>query len=210
MTTRAVPYLLAVAVVGVLAGSGLAGLANAPGNDPCLVSEYAREGTSFGSSLEPWPLGLRCDYLVGTAAARSEFLGPTMGELYAWIAAAGLLTLLALLRRDSAAVRGAAGAANLLAVSGLAWQGAGAQFALFIPLVLGVPLAFPLDHLLRPADVRSARASLLVAIALAAVAFCAVFAVLVIPEVGIVFGVVAGAIASAALARERPRHAVPT
>ena len=102
-----------VPLVAVAAGSGPAGLADAPGNDPCLSSEYVREGTSFGSAVELWPLGVRCDYLVGTAAARSELLAPTMVELSAWIAAAALLTVFALWRRASAFVRGAATAAAL-------------------------------------------------------------------------------------------------
>jgi hypothetical protein len=201
MTTRALPYLLLLPGVGVLVGSGLAGLASAPSNDPCFSSEYLQEGTSSSSSLELWPLGLRCDYLVGTPLERSMFLGPTTAELYAWIAAATLLAALALLMRDRAYVRGAAGAANLLAVVGLAWQAAGVPFAFFIAVVLGAPLAFPLDHLLRPASTRSARASLLVAIALAALTFCAIIGIILIPVVGIAIGVLGGALASARLAR---------
>jgi len=209
MTTRALPYLLLLPGVGVLVGSGLAGLASAPSN-ACFSSEYLQEGTSSSSSLELWPLGLRCDYLVGTPLERSMFLGPTTAELYAWIAAATLLAALALLMRDRAYVRGAAGAANLLAVVGLAWQAAGVPFAFFIAVVLGAPLAFPLDHLLRPASTRSARASLLVAIALAALTFCAIIGIILIPVVGIAIGVLGGALASARLARAHVARAPAT
>jgi hypothetical protein len=203
-------HLLAVAVVGVLAGSGLAGLANGPGNDPCLASEDVREGTSFGSAVELWPLGVRCDYLVGTAAARSEFLGPTSPELYPWIAAAALLTALALWRRASAFVRGAASAAALLALAGVAWVYIGVNGAFFAAVCLGPPLAFALDRWLRPAGLRSRSASLSVAIALGGVLFCAIFAVVAIRPVGIAFGVLAGGLASSALERRWRRHAIPT
>lgn len=210
MAARVPVTLLVVLLVGVLAGSGLAGLAKAPGNDPCFSSAYMQEGSSSASALDLWPLGLRCDYLVGTPSARSEFLGPTMAELYAWVAAAALLATIALLRRDSALVRGAAGAANLLAVVGLAWQASGVQFAFFVTVLLGAPLAFSLDYLLRPAAIRSARASLLASIAIAIAAFCAIFAVLLDPRLGIAVGVLGGALASTALERERRAPATTT
>ena len=149
MTARAALLVVALAA-GVLAGSGLGAFAHGPPNDACSQFESLPEGSSSSGSLELWPLGLRCEYRVAGRVARSEFFGPTAAELYAWIAAAALLAAIALLRRDVAPSRGAAIAAVLLAMSGASWQFAGFQLALFVPLVLGAPLAFGLDHLLRP------------------------------------------------------------
>ncbi len=78
---------------------------------------------------------------------------------------------------------------------------AGFQVALFVPLVLGPPLAFGLDRLLRREPARSARASLHVAIVISALTFCAVFAALASPALGIALGLLAGTLASSSLAR---------
>jgi hypothetical protein len=200
MTPR--PALLVVALAaGALAGSGLGAFAHGPPNDACSQSDSLPEGSSSSGSLELWPLGLRCEYRVAGRVARSEFFGPTAAELYAWIAAAVLLAAAALWRRDLAPVHGAAIAAALLAISGASWQFAGFQVALFLPLVLGPPLAFGLDHLLRQVPARSRSTSLHVAIAISALEFCAVFAALATPLLGIALGLLAGALASARLAR---------
>ncbi|HEV2777161.1 MAG TPA: hypothetical protein VGV90_16345 [Solirubrobacteraceae bacterium] len=202
MPRRALVYVIVALVAGILAGSGLAGLAHHPGNDPCLDFGSLPEGvTSSSSSLELWPLGLRCEYAVRGRFARAEFFGPAMAELYAWIAAAALFAGLALLRRDSAAVRGGAAAAVLLGLVGAGWQYAGVQLAFGVTVFPGMPLAFALDHVLRPRVMRSPRRSLVLAIALAALTFCAIFGVVFIPAVGIAFGVLAGAVVSTAVAR---------
>lgn len=201
MTMRA-PTLLLVAIVGgVLAGSGLAGLADPLPNDPCLDYGSLPEGSSSSSSFEVWPLGLNCEYRVGDRLARSGSFGPTTAELYAWIGAATLLAAMAQLRRGSAFVRGAATMACLLALSGAIWMYAGAQIALSASVVLGAPVAFGLDHRLRPAAMRSVGASLYVAVALAALAFCAVFGVLISPLGSIAIAVLAGGFASMRIAR---------
>ena len=201
MSARVPVSLLVAAVVGVLAGSGLAGLAEVVPNDPCSDYGSLPEGTSSSSSFEFWPLRLHCEYYVGSRLARSATFGPTTAELYAWIGAATLLAVIALLRRDSAFVRGAATMACLLASFGAIWMYAGGQIALSSSVVLGAPFAFVLDHRLRPADARSRGASLYVAVALAALAFCAVFGVLISPLASIAIAVLAGGFASKRFAR---------
>jgi len=210
MTTRAVVLLPVVLVVGVLAGSGLAGLADFRPNDACSDFEGLPEGSSSRSSFGFWPLGVRCEYYVGSRLVRSTSFGPSTAELYAWIGAATVLATIALLRRGSAFVRGAATMALLLAFSGGVWQYAGGQIALSASVVLGVPVAFALDHRLRPAGTRSVAASLYVAIPLAALAFCAIFGVIAFPVPAIVAAVLAGGLASARLARPQRREASPT
>ncbi len=206
MTARVLVCLLAVPVAGVLMGSGLAALAHAPGNDPCLNLAGRTEGRSWwDGSLELWPLGLRCENSV-----RSEFFGPTTGELTAWIAAAVLLAMLALWRRGSAFVRGAATAGALLALAGVAWLYIGVNGAFFAAVCLGPLLAFALDRRLRPAAIRSRWASLYFAVALGAVMFCAIFGVVAIRGAGIAFGVLGGGLVSVAVERARRRSAVTT
>ena len=68
-------------------------------------------------------------------------------------------------------------------------------------MLLGPPLAFAFDRLLRPPGTRAVRASLLAAAAGAVVAFCALVLVLYKPAAGIAFGLVGGALASAGLSR---------
>ncbi len=195
---------------GVLAGSGLAGLSSPLPNDACLDYGSLPEGSTSGGSVELWPLGRHCEYRVGGRLARTTHFGPTTAELYAWIAAATLLAWLALRRRDSAVLRGAATAAALLGLVGAGWQYAGVQLAFGAALVPGIPLAFALDHRLRPRGERSPGRSLSLAIALAVLAWCAIFGVIFIPVVGIAFGVLAGALASAAIARRRPASPAAT
>ena len=201
MTARSLPLALVVMAAGVFVGSGLAALAQAPSNDPCADFGALPEGSTSSGSLELWPLGGRCEYYVGGRLARSAFLGPSVAELYAWIAIATLLTSIALLQRNAPLVRGAAAATVLLALSGAAWQFAGINLAFVATVLLGVPLVFVVDHLLRPAEARSASASLRVALAIACLMFCAIFAVTFEPRVGIAIGVIAGALASTSLAR---------
>jgi hypothetical protein len=187
---------LVVIAAGLLIGSGLAALAQAPPNDPCADFGTLPEGSSSSGSLELWPLGGRCEYYVGTRLARSAFLGPSTAELYAWIAAAALLTAIALLKPSSPLVRGAAAATVVLALSSAGWQLAGFNLALFAPVLVGAPLAFVVDHLLRPPKTRSADASLRIALAIAALMFCAVFTTLLEARAAIALGVVAGALTS--------------
>ena len=179
----------------MLAGSGLAALAHAPPNDPCLDYGTLPESSSSSGAVELWPPGVRCEYVVGGRVARSEFFGPSTGELYAWILAATLLAAIALLRRGSAPARGAAVTATLLAIAGVGWQLGGIQLAWGVPFLVGVPLAFALDHVLRPARARSAGQSLRTAIALAAIVFCAIFLTLAEPVAAIAIGILAGALA---------------
>lgn len=152
MTARAPAILLVAAVAGVLARSGMAGLAAAPPNDACLTISDLPEGSPYGGSLELWPLGLRCgtDFVDG-AATGSEFLGPTMAQLYAWIAVAALLAAVALLRRESAFARGAFAEVLVLALLGVTGQGAGMAFALMACVLVALPLALLVEHRLRPA-----------------------------------------------------------
>ena len=77
--------------------------------------------------------------------------------------------------------------------------------ALSVSVVFGAPFAFLLDHRLRPPAARSRGASLIVAIALAALAFCAIFGVLISPLGAIAIAVPAGGFASTRLA-SRPRE----
>lgn len=201
MTMRVLALVLVTVVVGVLAGSGLALLAEARPNDPCSNYGSLPEGSSSDGAFEPWPPRLRCEYFVGTRLARSTSFGPSTAELYAWIGAATLLAAFALLRRESAFARGAATMACLLGLSGAIWMYAGAQIALSSSVVLAAPFAFVLDHRLRPAAARSRGASLYVAVALATLAFCAIFGVIVSPPGSIAIAVLAGGFASARLAR---------
>jgi hypothetical protein len=202
MTARSLPVALVVVIAaGVFVGSGLAALAQAPSNDPCGDFGALPEGSTSSGSLELWPLGVRCEYYVGSRPARSTFLGPSVAELYAWIVTAALLTSIALLKRNSPLVRGAAAATVLLALSGAGWQFAGINLAFAAAVLFGAPLVFVVDHLLRPPTVRSASASLRVALAIASLLFCAIFAVIFEPRAGIAIGVIAGALASISLAR---------
>ena len=209
MTSRLAPALLTAAAAGVLAGSGLAALAHAPRNDACSDFGSLAEGSSSGGSLELWPLGLRCDY-YGAAGrlARSEFLGPPAGELYAWIALATVLAAAALLARRSAPARGAACAAEVLALSGALWHFAGFNLAVIGgAMFFGPPLVLALDHALRPAGTRSPARSLLVALTLPAAACvtCVVFVFLGLEPAGVAAGLLAGALAATVLARLHPR-----
>jgi hypothetical protein len=208
MSARVPVSLFVAAVVGVLAGSGLAGLAEAVPNDPCSDFGSLPEGTSSSvGALELWPPGLRCRYFVGSDLVRSEQFGPTTAEHYAWIAAAALLAGLALLRRDSAFLRGAATMACVLALLGAVWLSVGGQVAIISSVVPGPPFALALDHRLRPAEARSLGASLAVAIALAVVACWAVLLVLLSPLPAIGLGVLLGGLVSARVARRPPRRA---
>ncbi len=201
MTARSLAAVLVVIAAGVLIGSGLGALAQAPRNDPCADFGTLPEGSSSSGSLELWPLGGRCEYHVDTRLARSAFLGPSTAELYAWIAAAALLIAVALLKRSSPLVRGAAAATVVLALSGAGWQLAGFNLALFVPVLVGAPIALVVDHWLRPPSTRSVGGSLRVALAIAALMFCAVFAALLEPRAAIAFGVLAGALTSMRLTR---------
>ncbi|MEJ7798161.1 MAG: hypothetical protein WKF42_06650 [Solirubrobacteraceae bacterium] len=162
--------MLLVAIValaaGVLAGSGLAALAHAPPNDACSDFVSLPEGSSSGGSLNLWPLGLRCEYLIGSEQVRSEYFGPTIGELWAWIVLTALLSAAALIKRTSALARGAVGAACLLALVGVAWQFAGIMGAFLAAAIPGSAFVFALDLLLRPGGRRSWPSSALVAGAL--------------------------------------------
>ena len=84
---------------------------------------------------------------------------------------------------------------------GAGWQLAGFNLALFAPVLVGAPLAFVVDYVLRPPNARSAGASLRVALAIAALMFCAVLATLLEPRAAIALGVIAGALASMRLTR---------
>jgi hypothetical protein len=210
MTARALICLVAVAVAGALVGSGLASLAKAPPNDPCLDFGSLPEGASSAGSLDLWPLTQRCEYRVGGGVARTTTFGPAVAELYAWIAAAWALAAFTVWRRGSAIARGAAIAAVLLALAAPAWFSVGANGAFFVPLLLGPPLAFALDHRLRPPGLRSRRVSMHVAVVLAAVGFCAILGVLAFGTAGVAFGVLAGAAASGALERRRRVSAILT
>lgn len=201
MTARSLPLALVVIAAGVFVGSGLAALAQAPSNDPCGDFGSLPEGSSSSGSLELWPVGQRCEYYVGSRLARSAFLGPSAAELYAWIAVAALLAAIALLKRTSPLVRGAVAATVVLALSGAGWQLAGFNLALFAPVLVGAPLAFVVDHVLRPPNTRSAGGSLRVALAIAALMFCAVFATILEPRAAIALGVIAGALTSMRLTR---------
>lgn len=210
-TTMRVPALLLVTIViGVLAGSGLALLAEARPNDPCLDFGSLPEGSSSGGAFEPWPPRLHCDYYVGRRLARSTSFGPQTVELYAWIGAAALLAAFALLRRQSAFLRGAATMAGLLAIFGAVWFYADATAALTASVVFGAPVAFLLDHRLRPGAVRSRGASLYVAIALAGLAFCGVFGVIVWPLAAIAVAVTLGGLVGARLAQVPPARVPET
>lgn len=201
MPRRALIGLIVTLAAGALVGSGLAGLSSPPTNDACADFGSLPEGSTSRGSMEFWPLGRHCEYHVGSRLARTTHFGPATAELYAWIAAATLLATIALLKRDSALWRGAATAAALLALAGAGWHYAGVQFALFVPAIIGVPLACAVDHLLRPRGTRAPGRSLLLAVALGALTFCAIFGVIFIPLVGIAFGLAAGALANVALER---------
>ena len=205
MAARALALVLGVLVVGVLVvgvlvGSGLAGLAHFPPNDACSDFGSLGEGAVY---LEWWPSGQRCEYDVSGRFVRSTHFGSTLTELYAWIVVATLLAAAAVFKRRSAFVRGAAATAAPLAVTGAVWTLAGAQLTFGTALLVGLPLAFALDHLLRPASTRSARASLWVAVVVATLAFFAPFAVIVVPWFAIAVVVLAGALASTGVARSR-------
>jgi hypothetical protein len=197
--------LLVVLLVGVVAGSGLGALAHFPPNDACTDFGALGEGSSrSGSFFDLAPFGLVCEYTVN---GRIVSFAPTTGELLAWIALAAALAAFALLRRDSPLARGAACAAALLALAGPAGQLAFTA-ALGTAIVFGPPLIFVLDHLLRPAGARSRGASLLCAVTLTPLVLL-VFLVFLflagdLEPIGVVSGVVAGALASVALARTRP------
>ena len=208
MTARVPAILLAAVVVGVFAGSGLAGLAEVLPNDPCSDFTGLPEGSSSAGTLESWPLGLHCEYYVGSRLARSTSFGPSTGELYAWIGVATLLSAFALLRHDSAFARGAATMALLLALFGAIWMSAGGQIALSSSVVFGAPFACVLDHRLRPAAARSRGVSLYAAIALAALAFSAILGVLISPLGAIAIAVLAGGFVSARLTQPSPRDPV--
>ncbi|MDP1848018.1 MAG: hypothetical protein Q8K79_09515 [Solirubrobacteraceae bacterium] len=208
MSRRVLIGLVVALTAGVLAGSGLAGLSSPLPNDACADFGSLPEGSTSGGSLELWPLGNRCEYYVGSRLARTTRFGPTTAELYAWIVAATLLAALALFRRGSAAARGAATAAVLLALAGAGWHFAGVVFALFAPAIFGIPLACAVDHLLRPPGTRALGRSMLLAALLGALTFCAVFGVIVSPLVGIAFGIAAGSLASALLERSSRARSV--
>jgi hypothetical protein len=225
VTSRTLSHLAGSAVAGVLVGSGLAALADAPPNDACSDFGTLPEGSSSSGSVELWPLGLRCDYVAGGRIARAAFFGPPAAELYAWIVVAGLVAFVALRRasrggawrrapgrgtrqRDRADARDIGIAMVVLAMSGVAWMYGDATFALFLPLVLGPPVVFALDRLLRPAVARSSRASLRVAVALPALAFCAMLVTIFAPLVGIACCLLAaGPVAREAAAAGAPRAA---
>jgi hypothetical protein len=138
MTARSLAAVLVVVAAGVLIGSGLAALAQAPPNDPCADFGTLPEGSSSSGSLE---------------------------------------------------------------LSGAGWQSAGFNVALSISVLVGAPLAFVVDHLLRPRNTRSVGGSLRVALAIAALMFCAVFATILEPRAAIAFGVLASALTSMRLTR---------
>jgi hypothetical protein len=206
------PRLTAVVVVallaGVLAGSGLAGLAHAPPNDACSDFGSVAEGSVSGGELDLWPLGLRCEYLGRAGERRTESFAPALGELAAWIAFAALLAGAALRMRRSAPVRGAAAAVALLALAGTAWQWGSITFGVWVAVMFGTPVVFALDLRLRPADLRSRAASAITALALVpTVCFVAVFCYLAgSSRLGIALGVLAGGAVAAGVARwEAPR-----
>ncbi|MCA1569043.1 MAG: hypothetical protein LC798_01730 [Chloroflexi bacterium] len=199
MTARALPLTIGVLVAGVLIGSGLAALGNFPPDDPCVA--FGPEGSSSSGTLEFWPLGTRCEYSVDSGVARSEFFGPSQAELYASIVVAALIGAMALLKRDAAFARGAVATATLLALLGFAWHYVGVQFTFFTAMLVGPPVAFTLDHVLRPSRTRSARSSMWVAVVLAALVFWAPFVVIVVPWLAIAVAVLAGALASTRLTR---------
>jgi hypothetical protein len=209
VTRLRLPALVLVALLaGVLAGSGLAGLAHAPPNDACSDFGNLPEGSVSGSDFDLWPLGLRCEYSGRGGERRTESFAPSLGELLAWIALAALLAGAALSMRRSPPARGAATAVALLALVGVAWQWGGITAALGVPLMFGPPFAFALDLVLRPADLRSWRASAITAVALApTVFFVTVFCMLLgLEYVGIAVGVLAGGAVAAGVARwESPR-----
>jgi len=84
---------------------------------------------------------------------------------------------------------------------GFAWHYAGVQFTFFTAMLVGPPVAFAFDHLLRPSRTRSARSSMWVAVVLAALVFWAPFVVIFVPWLGIAVVVLAGALASTGLTR---------
>jgi hypothetical protein len=198
--------LLVALLAGVVAGSGLAALAHVPPNDACSDFGALGEGSSSGSSFDLAPFGLWCEYSVSGRVVRTQSFAPTTGELLAWIALAAALAAFALLRRDSALARGAAAAAALLALAGPPSH-LGFNFALFTAIMFGPPLIGVLEHLLRPAGVRSRGASLLCAVTLTPLVLFVflVFFFLALEAIGIAGGVVAGALASVALARTHRR-----
>jgi hypothetical protein len=201
MPRRALVGLLVTLAAGVLVGSGLAGLSSPLPNDACSDFGSLPEGSTSGGSMDLWPLGQDCEYHVGSRLTRTTHFGPTTAELYAWILAAALLTAIALRRRDSALVRGTAAAALMLALAGAGWHLAGVQLAFSAPMLFGVPVACAVDHRLRPRGTRAVGRSLLLAVMLWPLTFCAIFGVLVSPLAGIAFGLAAGALASVALER---------
>lgn len=201
MPRRALLGLIVTLAAGALVGNGLAGLSSFPPNDACADFGSLPEGSTSGGTVEFWPLGRHCEYHVGSRLARTTDFGPSTAALYAWIVAATLLAAIALRTRDSALARGTATAALMLAICGAGWHLAGVQFAFFAPAVLGIPLACAVDHLLRPRGTRAPGRSLLLAVTLAVLTFCAIFGVVFIPLVGIAFGLAAGALASVALER---------
>jgi hypothetical protein len=112
-----------------------------------------------------------------------------------------LIGAFAVLKRASACARGEAAIVTLLALIGVTWHYAGVQFAFLTAMLVGPPVAFALDHVLRPGDTRSTRSSMVVAVALAATVFCAPAAVIVVPWLGTAVAVLAGALASMRVTR---------
>lgn len=124
------------------------------------------------------------------------------------MACAALLAGFALSARRSAAMRGAAAAAGMIALLGAAWQHGGFIESACVGLWRGPPLAFAIDLLLRPGDQRSGRASAVAGIALVA----AVVAVYMFFELGgmryvaIAAGLLVGAAPAAGVERWETRR----
>jgi hypothetical protein len=209
VTRLRLPALVLVVLLGgVLAGSGLGGLAHAQPNDACSEFGSLSEGWVSGSGLDLWPLGLRCEYSGPAGQRRTESFAPSLGEWLGWIAAGALLAGAALRMRRSARVRGAAAAAALLALTGAAWQWGSFTAAFQAALGLGTPLVFALDLRLRPAHLRSVPGSGITAAALVPTVFLAAVCcgLAGFSRLGIALGLLAGGGVAAAVARfQAPR-----
>ncbi len=190
--------LLLAVLAGLVVGTLLAGLPHT-GNELCLHDPLGgTEGASVSGGAGLWPYGTRCEFEY---AGRSSTIDHAAGvaEGLAWVALASLLFAAALLRRTAAA-RGAAVAAGVLALVGFAWHFAGEGLpALVFAVIVGPPLAFVVDRWLRPRGERgwtSLRAAAVV-FPTALFAWTAGF-FFDLPYLAIAAGLGAGALASAA------------
>lgn len=168
------------------------GLRRAPPPSEELVKETR-------GSTEWAPYGMRCEVIVDENTTIVESRAPSFGAFVAWLVLCAALLVLALRRPDSAAARGAVLAAALLGLLGGLHQQTEYPAAGMGMLLLGAPLTYALDRVLRarPRGTDRVRSvALAIALPLIVLTFWTVPDFMALSVPAIFSGVAAGALTS--------------